>query len=132
MGFMPFGGFDVMFSIIPMIVLVGFVFVIGTIIVSSLNKAKQWKKNNESPILTVDAVMVTKRSDVHHYRHSSGVNHTHHVSSSTTYYATFEVESGDRMEFQISDYEYGMLVENDKGKLKFQGTRYLGFERSKH
>lgn len=81
--------------------------------------------------MTVDAVMVTKRSDVHHYHHSAGVNHTHRVSSSTTYYATFEVESGDRLEFQVSNTEYGMLVENDEGRLTFQGTRYLGFERLK-
>ena len=53
----------------------------------------------------------------------------HHSSSSTTYYATFEVNSGDRMEFKINDTEYGMLVENDVGNLTFQGTRYLGFER---
>ena len=25
--------------------------------------------------------------------------------------------------------DYGMLVEGDIGKLSFQGTRYLGFER---
>lgn len=44
-----------------------------------------------------------------------------YVSSSTTYYATFQVVSGDRMEFEIRDIEYGMLVENDKGRLTFQG-----------
>lgn len=33
------------------------------------------------------------------------------------------------MEFRVSDKEYGMLAENDIGRLTFQGTRYLGFER---
>ena len=33
------------------------------------------------------------------------------------------------MEFYVDGYEYGMLVEGDKGMLSFQGTRYLGFER---
>jgi hypothetical protein len=33
------------------------------------------------------------------------------------------------MEFKIRDTEYGMLAEKDVGKLTFQGTRYLGFER---
>ena len=33
------------------------------------------------------------------------------------------------MELRMNGYEYGMLVEGDKGKLTFQGTRYLGFER---
>ena len=42
---------------------------------------------------------------------------------------TFQVESGDRIELQVKGNEYGMLVEGDYGKLSFQGTRYLGFER---
>ena len=50
-------------------------------------------------------------------------------STYTHYYATFEVESGDRMEFELRGSEYGLLAEGDLGKLTFQGTRYLGFER---
>jgi len=57
---------------------------------------------------------------------------THSTSSSTTtYFTTFEVESGDRMELKVPDKEYGMLVEGDEGKLTFQGTRYKGFERNR-
>lgn len=131
MFFSPFDGFGLMFNIIPMIVLIGFIFVFGTIIVRSIQGAKQWKRNNDSPVLTVEATVVAKRTDVHYHHHNTGDHNMHHASSSTTYYVTFEVASGDRMEFKIRDVEYGMLVENDKGKLTFQGTRYLGFERSK-
>lgn len=130
MGFSSYNGIDdMMFRIIPVIIVIGFVFVFGTLIVRSIQGAAQWKKNNESPILTVEAKLVTKRSDVQHYH--TGTANTHHMSSSTTYYATFEVDSGDRMEFEVRDTEYGMLVENDMGMLTFQGTRYLGFERSR-
>ena len=52
-----------------------------------------------------------------------------HTSSSTTYYVTFQVASGDRMELCVGGPEYGMLVEGDFGDLSFQGTRYLGFQR---
>ena len=52
-----------------------------------------------------------------------------HYSASTTYYVTFQVESGDRMEFHVSGQEYGLLAEGDRGKVTFQGTRYLGFAR---
>ena len=48
---------------------------------------------------------------------------------STRYHVTFEVESGDRMELSLSGHEFGMLVEGDTGRLSFQGTRYLSFER---
>ncbi len=133
MGFSPFDGFSgIMFSIVPVIIIIGFIFVFGTIIVSSVQGAKQWKRNNESPVLTVDATVVTKRTNTSTYHHNTGTNNMHHhTSSSTTYYATFEVPSGDRIELKIRDTEYGMLAEDDIGKLTFQGTRYLGFERSK-
>ncbi len=56
------------------------------------------------------------------------INH-HHSHASTSYYVTFEVESGSRMEFQIDGSQYGLIAEGDSGKLTFQGSRYLGFER---
>ena len=55
--------------------------------------------------------------------------HDYHSTSSTSYYVTFQVESGDRMELQVSGREYGMLAEGNIGKLTFQRTRYLSFER---
>ena len=53
-----------------------------------------------------------------------------HNAHSTAYYATFQFDSGDRMEFAIDGAEYGMLAEGDAGQLTFQGTRYLGFVRN--
>ena len=71
--------------------------------------------------------MVSKRqnTDVHHHNN----NGTMHTSSSTTYYATFQFDSGDRLELCVSGGEYGLLAEGDVGELTFQGTRYLGFDR---
>ena len=54
----------------------------------------------------------------------------HTSRSSTWYYATFQVESGDRMELGIPDRDYGYLVEGDRGSLTFQGTRFLSFNRA--
>ena len=56
--------------------------------------------------------------------------HGYDTSTFTSYYVTFQVESGDRMEFEVDGSDYGLLVQSDIGKLSFQGTRYLGFERS--
>jgi len=89
----------------------------------------EWNKNNHSPRLTVPATVVTKRTDVTR-RRRSGTNGHHHHHTSTSYYVTFEVESGDRMELHMTGSEYGLLVEGDRGNLSFQGTRYLGFERT--
>lgn len=124
MGF-GFGmGFD-MFSIMFTIV---FVLVIGTFIVTAVKGIGQWNKNNNSPKLTVPATVVSKRTNVTRHHHG-GANGHHHHHTSTTYYVTFQVESGDRMELHVAGHEYGLLVEGDNGRLTFQGTRYLGFER---
>ena len=124
MGF-GFGfGFD-MFSIMFTIV---FMIVIGTFIVTAVRGIGQWNKNNNSPRLTVPATVVSKRTKISHHHHN-GVDYHHQYRSSTTYYITFQVESGDRMEFHVTGQEYGMLIEGDQGMLSFQGTRYLGFQR---
>lgn len=122
MGFFWGGGFEILFSFT-------FVLVFGIIIVTIIKGITQWNKNNHSPRLTVDASVVAKRTNVSHHHHNNGVNNVGHTTTSTTYYVTFQVESGDRMELNMSGQEYGMLVEGDYGKLSFQGTRYLGFER---
>ena len=122
MGFaFGFDMFGIMFTLV-------FVLVIGTFIVTAVRGISQWNKNNNSPRLTVPALVVAKRTNVTRHHHG-GTNGHHHHHTSTTYYVTFQVESGDRMELHMTGNEYGMLVEGDQGNLSFQGTSYLGFER---
>ena len=124
MGFgfdMGFGLFGIMFSLV-------FILVIGIFIVTAVKGISQWNKNNNSPRLTVPATVVAKRTNVSH--HHGGANNHHHHHTSTSYYVTFQVESGDRMELHVAGHEYGLLIEGDSGNLTFQGTRYLGFERT--
>ena len=116
-------GFFILFAVI----------VIGIIIATVIQGIRTWNKNNHSPRLTVDAVVVAKREDVSGSSHGMAGDitgaHGTTMSYSTSYYATFQFESGDRLELSVNGDEYGMLAENDRGKLTFQGTRYLGFER---
>lgn len=104
-----------------------FLLVIGTFIVTAARGIGQWNKNNHSPELTVEARVVSRRTSVNSHHHGDAGGY--HMSSSTDYYVTFEVERGDRMEFHLNGSEYGMLAEGDMGRLRFQGTRYLGFDR---
>ena len=113
------GGFQILFFLI-------FALVIGLFIVTAVRGIRQWHRNNNSPRLTVDAAVAAKRTEVSHHHHH-GAGSTHHTS--TWYYVTFQVESGDRMELPVSGREYGLLAEGDRGRLTFQGTRYLGFAR---
>jgi len=89
-----------------------------------IRNIREWSQNNASPRLSVPSTVVAKRTSHHHHHHAGGGMH-----HSTHYHVTFQVESGDRMEFAVSGREYGLLAEGDRGKVFFQGTRYLGFER---
>ncbi len=120
-----YGGFD-LFSIMFSVV---FILVIGMFVITAIRGIGEWNKNNHSPKLTVPATIVAKRTNVSRHRHN-GANGHHHHTTSTTYYVTFQVESGDRMELRMTGQEYGLLIEGDRGNLSFQGTRYLGFERT--
>ena len=127
--FGPFGFgaglFHIMFTVV-------FILIIGVFIVAIVKNIDTWNKNNHSPRLTVTDIVVSKRTDISH--HSPGMAGdmagVHGHTTSTTYYVTFQVESGDRMEFSVRGTEYGLLAEGDMGRLSFQGTRYLDFERS--
>ena len=132
-GFNDFGfsGFGTGFTIFQIMFTLAFLLVIGMFIVIAVKGISQWNKNNHSPRLTVPATIVAKRTNVsHHYHHNHGGTGMHHTTHSTTYYVTFQVESGDRMELHVAGQEFGMLIEGDRGNLTFQGTRYLGFERT--
>ncbi len=127
MGLFFNGGFEIMSFLM-------FFLVFGIILFTIIRGLLQWNKNNHSPRLTVDATVVSKRISVSHHHHvnagdASGA-HGYHTTTGTWNYVTFQVESGDRMELQVSGREYGMLAQGDHGKLTFQGNRYLGFERS--
>ncbi len=116
-----------MFYFIQFIFPLFFIVVFGLILFNIFKGAKEWSNNNKQPILSVAAKIVAKRN--HTSRSTSNHDGHHHHHTSTSYYITFEVESGDRMEFHVSSKEYGLLAEGDIGKLTFQGTRYHKFER---
>lgn len=117
-----------LFDAIDMIFPIAFIAIIALILFTIGKAVAQWNANNHSPKLTVDATIVAKRTQTTHY-HDTATANASGMHTTTTYYVTFEVESRDRMELHVSGQEYGMLAEGDTGKLTFQGTRYLGFER---
>ncbi|MGE6515003.1 DUF2500 domain-containing protein [Lysinibacillus sphaericus] len=80
-----------------------FIMVFGTFAFVIINGVRQWSKNNAAPVLTVPARIVTKRTNT---RDGSGNSGAH-----TSYYVTFEVQSGDRIELKLNGSEYGLLAD---------------------
>ncbi len=128
----PFGFNPVenaMFTIMPILFVCFFAVIFIVIVLTIVKSAKQGIRNNQSPILTVEARILSRRSEA---CHSSDANPGDGIDTSSTrtdHYITFEVESGDRMEFAVLGQDFGLLVEGDYGKLTFQGTRFKGFIR---
>ncbi len=121
-----FSGFERSFNLFFVFFFIVFALMLGVFIAAFVKGFATWRRNNNSPRLTVPATVVNKREELHRHRHSDTM-HNHFV---TTYYVTFEVESGDRMELQVVGEESGLMVEGDRGTLTFQGSRFLGFQRS--
>ena len=125
-----FGISGIMFSIIPILVLAVFGFVFGSIIAQAVRAGRRRAYNRAQPVLTVEATVISRRTEVSTYRpHHAAHLARSHTSRASQYYVTFQGESGDRMEFLVAGTEYGMLAEGDRGRLTFQGSEYQGFRR---
>jgi len=106
-------------SLFLMVFIAIFVIVVGGILITVIKGVGQWTANNAQPVLQDLVEVVAKRTEV-----SGGEK-----STSTAYYATFELAHGARHELRLSGREYGQLAEGDCGQLTHQGTRFLGFTR---
>jgi ribosomal protein L40E len=92
------------------------VFKVGGSLLKSLDERN---RNESAPVLTSEARVAAKRTDVVGRGKSYGTQH----------YATFELPAGQRVELELGGDEYGQLAEGDRGELRYQGSWYLGFLR---
>ncbi|MEC0127447.1 DUF2500 domain-containing protein [Paenibacillus pabuli] len=117
-GFNEFGAMSAFGSIF-----IGGVFLIiaGVIVYAIIAGIRTWSLNNAAAVLTLHSTIVAKRTRV-----SGGAGDS---SATTSYYITFELDNGERIELNVGGNDFGMLVENDRGMLTYQGTRFKHFER---
>lgn len=94
----------------------------------------QWSENNRAPRLTMEAWVRSRREDVTYARHpvagdATGA-HGYHTTANVRRLVTFQTDSGEQIELSVTGQEYDRLMEGDRGRLTFQGTRYIDFQRS--
>lgn len=123
-----FGIGSFMSTVVPVMIVIGFVVVIGMIV---LNGARHMK-NASAPRETVYARIVGKRMNVSshtdHHHHDQGMHPIH--SSRTDYYITLEFDNGERREYLDVRNLYGLVAEGDEGYAAVQGDWIVAFERS--
>lgn len=121
-----YDSFNVLFSFM-------FLIVAAVIVVTIIKSMAQHHRDNNSPRLNVKAVVVDKREEIRHEQQPVAGDvtgaHGYHIKISSSYWITFQVESGDKMDFLVDGNEYKRLSEGEEGNLLFQGSRYLGFEK---
>src|ERR1700730_15687596 len=83
---------EILFVIVP--VIIGVVLIV--VLIQMGRQVAEWSDNNSQPILSARARLVTKRSAT---RGNMAPNTGGMVS--TAYYATFELEDGERREFSL-------------------------------
>ena len=118
-----------MFEIIPLFVILIFVLVIGTILYQIIKGISQWHANNQQPVLREKLKVKDKRFTTHTHSHQTGTQGGNMVSTSHSYYITFEFSNHSRQEFRIKHKPYGLISVDDIGYLTYQGTRFKDFER---
>src|SRR3954471_3716450 len=96
-----------LFLLIPVCIGGVFLLVFGLIAVALFRGFAQWSRNNASPVVSVEAKVVAKRTD------TSGRMSGGRVW--TEYYVTFEMKDGQRREYEVEGEEFGVLVEGDRG-----------------
>ena len=114
---------DIFFGVFALVFVGVFAIVAILILVQVTKGVSEWSQNNSLPEVSVPAKVTGKRTGTSgHLNNNSGAVATH-------YFATFELASGERLEFTLSGRDYGLLAEQDLGVLTHQGTRFKGFQR---
>lgn len=124
----PFGGFDFMFTLMPIIILIGFVAVFVMIAAGVAGHIRIARAPRQTVYARIAAkrMEVTGSTNMHH--HADGAVH-HGFRSRTHYYITLEFENGERQEFLDVKNLYGLVVEGDVGYAAIQGDWIVAFER---
>jgi len=109
---------------------VGLILILLTVlcitIVMAIRSRVRRIENDHSPILTVNAKVVSKRSDVDsHMTHD--YTPAYNSESPMAYLLTFELTGHAPLELRVPDNDYWTFEVGDTGRLTYQGTRYEGF-----
>lgn len=108
----------ILFSMLPLFILIVLIMLVVVLILAGSRK-KTNSSNMQRDAMPVEevktsaAVLITKRNP-----------------GGSEYYAGFELENSERMEFWVSGAQYGLLLEGDRGTLTWQGRRLISFDRS--
>lgn len=86
-------------------------------------------KNKRFPVITVKARISDlgiRKYTGYRNKYASAGRESKNIN---LYYAVFETENGEQIELRIKKLEYYKLKKGSKGKLTFQGFKYISFDK---
>lgn len=111
-------------EVVPVFFIVAFAAVIILCVAIVLAR---WIKNSLSPKVSVKAQIIEKNVDETHFRRHRDT-FGYRTTTAYSYRITFLTEGNEQIDLYVKKLEYNKLKKGRKGKLTYQGTRYLGFE----
>lgn len=113
---------------------VGIIIALFILIDGTLRLIRKKVYSDEFPVLTVDAVVVSKRRGVETVelfptRQSLTIYPIRRTAEVPVYYITFAEPNGAHIELMVGEHEYETYKEQDIGRLKYQGKLFKKFEK---
>ena len=119
--------FNIVFFIVFVLIVCLFIYNIVKMII-------EWHTNKNSPKESKPARVAAKRfstsTNMQPVAGDASGAHGYTTSTFKNCYVTFQFDNGEKIEFNVKNKEYNMLNEGDTGIIRYQGTKYLGFERA--
>jgi hypothetical protein len=111
-------------------ILIGLIFaaILGTAGYQLFKKARESSRNDALPVTAVHATVSATRTNT--IAQPAELNPKYKIDPVTKFFVTFRLSEGRTVEFELSSQQLAPLTEGQQGKLTYQGTRYLGFEKS--
>lgn len=109
--------------VVVFVILIATLAVIAAVAVAAGSRARMRRALQYGcPVLNSPAKVVDERTAV------TG-NNGQYGGTTTTYFATFELPDGQRLEFVVDGAVAGQIAVGDIGSLYWQGTWFKGFQR---
>ena len=113
----------ILFAVLFLIVSGG----IAAIIVTGIVRKK---RNDRAAQTTVDASVLEKNTTVQRHPVAGDTTGAHGYTRFTSRHVTFLTADDAQRTFEVDETVYDALTEGDRGRLTYQGSRFVGFVRS--
>lgn len=106
--------------ILGLVVLVFMVLLVLPVVLRALTAIRRASRIANSPERSAEATVLSKRVEV------TAIDRGR---TEQRHFATFQLPTGERAEFELTGHQFGLLVENDQGTLSWKGPRFVAFAR---